>query len=112
MLSDRFYGSRAPATPEWRLEVGFTSVKQQLGIRRDDTATRARLTLKADFILRRMGEEEPVFKGSERSFVSYNILTDPYATLAAEENATERGLVQLSDMMASRIALYLAGQQQ
>ncbi len=111
LLSDKFYGAQAPTTPAWTLNVAYSTIKQELGIRRDDIATRARLTLKADLTLFPVGQAEPVFTGGERSFVSYNILSDPYATLAAEENATERGLTQLADLVSNRIALYLAGRQ-
>ena len=111
-LSDQFYGAQAPTSPQWQVSVKFTTTKQELGIRQDATATRARLILVADFELRRVGEEKPMFKGSERSFVSYNILTDPYATLAAEDNAMDRGLTQVADGITNRIALYLAGQTQ
>lgn len=108
LLSDRFY-SAAPATaPRYRLSVKFTTAKEELGIRRDDVATRARLALVGSFTLTPLNGGE-AFSGAERSFVSYNILTDPYATSAAEQNATERGLTQLADAITSRIALYLAG---
>lgn len=109
LLADRFYGARPPVTPPgWTLAVTLTTSKQSLGIRRDDTATRARLMIKAVVILRKVGADAPVLTTTERSFVSYNILTDPYATLAAEDNALERGLTQLADTITQRVALTLA----
>lgn len=111
LLTDRFYGAHAqdPA-PRYRLVVDLAIAKQELGIRRDDIATRARLLLMGTFRLESLSGTAPPFKGSERSAVSYNILIDPYATSAAEQNATERGIAQLADNITSRIALYLAGQ--
>lgn len=108
LLADRFYSTSPQTSARYRLTVRYTASKQELGIRRDDVATRARLALTGYFTLTPVDGSEP-FKGSERSFVSYNILTDPYATSAAEQNATERGLTQLADNMTNRIALYLAG---
>lgn len=112
LLEDRFYGATPPAaSPQWSLAVTFSSAKQDLGIRRDDTATRARLILRADITIRRLDAAPtapPVYAGTERSFVGYNILSDPYATLAAEDNAMTRGLVQLADSITRRVALTLA----
>ncbi len=114
MLMDRFYG-RAPmaTTPAWHLSVTLKTAKEELGIRRDDVATRSRLRVLATF---KLSPTDPVladktkpFEGQERSFVSYNILTDPYATTAAEDNALERGQTQIATQLATRIALYLEG---
>lgn len=111
MLADRFYGNHARSeTMQYRLGVRYTTAKQELGIRRDDVATRARLNLTATFTLHDLTGAKPAFTGTERSFVSYNMLTDPYATSEAETDATERGLAQLADAITSRIALHLAGQ--
>ena len=110
LLSDRFYGTTAPApTARYRLAVTYTASKQDLGIARDDSATRSRLNLTASYKLIDATSKEPLLEGKERAFVSYNILTGPYATLAAEENAYDRGLVQLADLLTNRVALYLAG---
>jgi len=108
LLTDRFYSTAPQTSTKYRLAVRYVASKTELGIRRDDVATRARLALTGYFTLTPMDGSEP-FSGSERSFVSYNILLDPYATGAAEQNATERGLTQLADNMTNRIALYLAG---
>ena len=110
LLQDRFYGGHAQSAPEWKLDVTLSTDKQELGIRRDDVATRARLTLTASFTLTPLNSQGAALQGSERSFVSYNIFTNPYATRTADENATTRGLEELADLMTNRIALYLAGQ--
>lgn len=109
LLSDRFYSAaHQDSTIRYRLGVSYTTNREELGIRSDDVATRARLSLIGSFTLTPVDGGAP-FKSSERAFVSYNILTDPYATTAAEDNATERGLTQLADAITSRVALYLAG---
>ena len=110
LLQDRFYGGQAQGTPTWKLDIHLTTDKQELGIRRDSVATRARLTLNATFTLTPLTGEGAPLRGSERSFVSYNIFTNPYATRTAEDNATNRGMEELADLVTNRIALYLAGQ--
>ena len=111
LLEDRFYGAQPQAAAQWKLDVKVTSSREDLGIRRDAVATRARRTFTASFSLVSAGQQTAVFSGSERSFVSYNIFNDPYATTAAEDDAQTRGLTQLADLIANRIALYLSGQQ-
>jgi LPS-assembly lipoprotein len=110
LLQDRFYGGQAQGTPVWKLDVHLTTEKQELGIRRDSVATRARLTMNATFTLTPLNGQGETLRGSERSFVSYNIFTNPYATRTAEDNATRRGMEELADLVTNRIALYLAGQ--
>ena len=111
LLTDRFYAAAPQATPRYKLTVTYKSYREELAIKRDVIATRARLSLTADFVLTPLNGSEP-FRSSERSSVSYNILTDPYATSAAEQNALERGLTQLADNISSRVALHLAGRKQ
>lgn len=108
LLTDRFYAAAPQAAAQYRLNVSYRSYREELAIKRDDVATRARLSLTATFTLTPL-DGSTAFGGTERSSVSYNILTDPYATSAAEQNALERGLTQLADNITSRVALHLAG---
>lgn len=110
LLQDRFYGGHGQSAPAWKLAVTLHTEKQELGTRQDDVSTRARLTLIANFTLTPLTADGTAFTGHERSFVSYNIFTNPYATRTAEDNAMERGMEELADLMTNRIALYLAGQ--
>jgi LPS-assembly lipoprotein len=107
-LADRLYGVKAPVTPAlYALEVSLTRSTENLSIQRNDVATRARLTMTAYYTLRKRDTQEVVTKGRERSFVSYNILSGPYATITAEQSATERGVVELANMITNRVALAL-----
>jgi len=107
-LMDRFYGAQAPQTPLYKLGMSYSSSRENLSIQRNDVATRARLTMVARYSLTDLATNTVVLQGSERAFMSYNILTGPYATIAAEEDATDRGLTQLADLVTNRVALYLA----
>lgn len=109
LLEDRMHGNTPLAAPRYNLSVTFASNKEDLGIKSDDVATRARLTLYAQFSLSETGAATPPYKSSVRSIVSYNILTDPYATYSAEQDALQRGLVQVADAITRRVALHLAG---
>lgn len=104
-LADRFYGSAKPETPRYRLTVALTDYKEDLGIQRNDVATRARLTIIGTYTLRDLATGSTVLSGRERAFVSYNILTRPYATIAAEDDAYTRGIERLANLITSHIAL-------
>jgi LPS-assembly lipoprotein len=108
-LTDRLYGAASPITPSrYLLEVNLTRSTENLSIQRNDVATRARLTLLAAYILRDRTTGEVVTEGRERSFVSYNILSGPYATITAEQSATERGIQEVANMITNRLALALS----
>lgn len=106
LLIDRFYITGRPADPEYRLSVNLTAREAKLGIRKDETATRAQLTLIARYVLQEQATNQILLQTSSRAIVSYNILEDQYATLVTEEDAYERGLTRLSDDIATRISLY------
>lgn len=113
LLEDRFYGPnrmKAPS-PQWRLWIKTDSRKENVGINsEEDTATRVRIVTTAVIDLYEAGATKPSFSTTERAFASYNILTDPFATLAAEDNATERSLTLLADRIARSTALFLDAQ--
>ncbi len=108
LLIDRMYAEGRPGNPAWRLRVGLSSVEEDLGIRKDATATRARLRLTANYELVDTGTNQVVYRSFSRSIVSYNLLEEQYATLVAEQDAYDRGLNELAEDIRTRLALYFA----
>ena len=90
----------------YNLVIALSLRKQELGIRRDETATRANLILTAAFVMTENSSGAVVFRGVERSVTSYNILSNEFATLSAERDARSRGAEQLADHITTRVALY------
>lgn len=89
----------------YRLTVTLTESKSELAIRRDESATRANLTLSAKFRLERLPPYAPgTFDGSALSTNSYNVLDSDYATLSAENDARNRALRTLAEEIRLRIA--------
>lgn len=109
LLIDRMYASGRPAQPTHRLDVGLSSVEEKLGLQKDATTTRARLTIRSTYNLIDTKTNKPVFSAASRSVVSYNILDDHYATLASKENAYRRGMKEMSDLIVARLLLHLGG---
>lgn len=109
-LLDRLNPRGRPASPEYFLDVQLSMSKVNLGIQRDDTATRAKLTLIASYRL--SDSEEMIFKGISRSVSGYNIVDSDYATLSAEFDAIDRALRVISEDIRSRLAVFLSQRRQ
>ena len=108
LLRDRLNPQGQPLRPDFLLEVRLSEVLDELGIRKDETATRANLTVIADFVLRDARTNVELFKGRSRAINSYNILESPFATLFSESDARDRGLREISDEIRDRLAAYFA----
>ncbi|MEX2453476.1 MAG: hypothetical protein WD470_02165 [Rhodospirillaceae bacterium] len=96
---------RAPV--RFSLRIVLTEARQDLAIRRDETATRANLTLSAAFAVHSPDETLPIYAGSAVSVISHNILTSDYATIAARADARERGVRQIAHSITERLSVWL-----
>ena len=105
-LRDRLNPAGQPSQPDYTLSVILTERVTELGIQEDATATRAQLTMVADYTLRKFNDQEVLFLGKARSSNSYDILGDPYATQVAEFDAREQSLKTISEEMQVRLATY------
>lgn len=105
-LLDRLTPKGAAQMPRYMLVVELAESKQNLAIRRDDTATRANLILTAQFKLSENVSDDLVLEGRSRSLNSYNISTFEFATLSAETDARRRATRELAQDIATQLALY------
>lgn len=107
-LSDRMTPQGRARQARYILEITLDKSVQDLGIRKDATATRANMVVTANFKLSVIGDEErpSLVNGVARSVASYNILDAQYATIVAEKDAEVRAVHQLADEMINRLALY------
>jgi LPS-assembly lipoprotein len=104
-LIDRFYSDGRPASPEYTLDVSLVPSVYKLGIALDDSATRAELSLAANYTLRNM-QGAAVFTGSTTAVTNFNILRSQYATLIGEQDAYERSVAQVSEDITRRVSLF------
>lgn len=107
MLRERLNPYGKPEEPKYALSVAITETRENLFLERDETATRANLTLKASFILRRLDDSSVVVTGSSRSVSSYDILSSQFASVVSQEDARERTARAISDDIRTRLALAL-----
>jgi LPS-assembly lipoprotein len=108
LLLDRLTPLGPPAQPQYVLSVTLSEGLQSLGLRKDATATRANLTISANFTLVRVGDKTARYSASAFSTNSYNILESDFATLSARINARDRALRSLSEDIRTRLARALA----
>jgi LPS-assembly lipoprotein len=104
-LIDRFYQDGRPAAPEYTLDISLVPNVYKLGIALDDSATRAELSLAANYTLRNM-QGAAVLSGATTSVTNFNILRSQYATLIGEQDAYDRGIAQVSEDITRRISLF------
>jgi LPS-assembly lipoprotein len=104
-LIDRFYQNGRPASPEYTLDISLVPNVYKLGIALDDSATRAELSLVANYTLRNM-QGAAILSGSTNSVTNFNILRSQYATLIGEQDAYDRSIAQVSEDITRRISLF------
>jgi len=107
MLRERLNPYGKPEQAKYALSIALTETRENLFLEKDETATRANLTLKASFILRRLDDNSIVVSGSSRSVGSYDILSSQFASVVSEEDARERTARAISDDIRTRLALAL-----
>ncbi|MEX2642179.1 MAG: LPS assembly lipoprotein LptE [Acetobacterales bacterium] len=95
-----------PGLPLYRLDVTLDEQEEEIAFRRDETATRIRLHVLADFTLVDAGTGRPLHGGRSRAVTSYNILDDYYATIVAEEQARRVAAEQIARDIRTRLAVY------
>ncbi len=111
LLIENFAPRGRSAQTDYSLVVTLTETKKKLAIKKDETATRANLTIRAKFKLHALNNPNPgTFAGQALSTNSYNILTSDFATLSAERNARNRALRTLAEEIRLRVASALRNQ--
>lgn len=107
-LLDRFNPKGLAARPRYGLKVTVQTRRRELGIRKDETATRANLTLTARYTLRDWRTNRSLYQGTSSSTNSYNILESDFATLTALNDATTRAARELSEKIKTRLSIFFS----
>jgi LPS-assembly lipoprotein len=108
MLHERLTPEGKAAQPKYALRVRLRETIDELLYERDETATRANLTLRADYELRRIADDEVIAKGTSRATSGYDILSSQYATLVSKDDARDRSARVISDDLRTRMAVALS----
>jgi len=103
-LVDRLGGEHGRASH--RLEVELDDAITGFGIRGDRSVVRERRTLRARFRLVEIVTGQVVLDATAGADAGIDVVSSPYATVAAEQTALERLAEQIADQMVARLALY------
>lgn len=96
-----------PARPAYTLGVSLRESSARLGLQKDETATRASLTVVAQFTLADADTGKAIFRGTSRSLSNYDVVISDFATVVAENDAREKVLRAISQDITYRLALFI-----
>lgn len=89
---------------EYDLSTKLTESKTDLAVRQSSDATRANLTMTADYTLISRADGTRTASGTVKSTSGYNIFDSEFQTLSAEKSARERALNDLAQQLRLRLA--------
>jgi LPS-assembly lipoprotein len=101
----RLLAAGDPSGPAQRLEVNLNEQVIPLGIRLDESASRAELRLTADYILTPPSGEP--LRGSLLSVVNYDIPLAAFAAITAQDDARERAAETMAQRLRAELAIRL-----
>ena len=102
-LRDRLQGGDGN---RYRLDVRLDDQIAGLGVRRDDSVSRERRTLRARYQLIDAGNGSVLLDATAGSDAGIDVVGSEYGTIAAENTALERLSGIVADQIVARLALY------
>jgi LPS-assembly lipoprotein len=106
-LIDRMYGQGRPQNPQYHLSVNIKATEEGLGILENAVSTLTELTLTATYTLTDANGKE-LMKGTAHSVSSFNQISAQYSTMAAEQDAYQRTIDEVSEQIVNRLGLYFS----
>lgn len=95
-------------SPPANLEITLTEQVTPLGLRIDESSTRAELRLTANYILTPATTNGRVMRGSVYTIVNYDIPTAAFGEIAAQDDARERAAETMAQRFRAELALRIA----
>ncbi len=105
-LEDRL-GTQHEGAARYRLEIELDDQIGGFGVRRDDSVTRERRTLRARYKLVEAALGTVVLDATAGSDSGIDVVSSEYATVAAEDTALENLSNTVANQIVARIALYV-----
>lgn len=96
----------ANGAAQYRLDVRLQDEIAGLGVRRDDSVTRERRSLKARYQLVDLTDGTVLLDATAGSDAGIDVVQSEYATIAAENTALERLSGIVADQIVARLATY------
>ncbi|MDB5497213.1 MAG: putative secreted (periplasmic) protein [Phenylobacterium sp.] len=106
-LDDAFAKNRTgPA--KYAMRLSLSEARYPRGIRTDNVATRYEYVLTADYTLANLPAGDIAKKGRVRVELTYDSADQPYASIAAQQDAEDRGAEEVARRIQLELAAWLA----
>lgn len=96
------------AAPAYRMNLTVRETRYPRGVRIDNVATRYEYVLTAGYTLSRLPNGEVAHKGVVRVELTYDSADQPYAAIAAHQDAEERAAQEAARRIGIELAAWLA----
>lgn len=105
---DRILAVENDGSPPMLLEITLAERITPLGLRVDESATRAELRLIANYVLTPSSQRGRTLRGSVFTVVNYDIPTAAFGEIAAQDDARERAAETMAQRFRAELALRIA----
>lgn len=114
-LLDLLDGAAEPQNAKYRLSVVIDTKKQDIGVQSQKvgslsqtTITRYNDRISVEYELADAKTGAVLTKGTEIGLASYNVLSSPYATLVAQQDADKQSVDDIADRIRVALAVYFS----
>ena len=105
-LMDNLSAAPKPQAAAYRLKVTIEQYLQGIAVANNATVTRYNYTMNANYELSDIHTNKVIKSGIERTLSAYDVVTSPYATLVAQQDAQKRGAEDIASRIQIDIAAY------
>jgi LPS-assembly lipoprotein len=106
-LRDGFNPTSAGVPARYRLEVYLQTQHYDSALRSDGTASHTNIHVLANYVLRSLADNKPVFSGKAQSDNGLDVLDNQYANTIGEQTEELRAVHDVGDQIHQRVAIYL-----
>lgn len=106
-LDDAFAKNHS-AAPTYRMDVFLGEARYPRGVRIDNVATRYEYVLTASYVLYAQSGGAAVKQGQVRVELTYDSADQPYASIAAQQDAQDRAAEEAARRIEQELAVWLA----
>ena len=96
--------------PRYKIELALSETRYPRGVRVDNVATRYEYVLTANYVVTALPSGAPVKQGTTRVEVTYDSADQPYASIAAQQDAQDRAAAECARLIQLELAAWLAAQ--
>jgi len=105
---DDTFGRNLDAAPTYRMDLVIHESRYPRGVRIDNVATRYEYVMVANYVLSAVSSGAVAKRGAVRVELTYDSADQPYASIAAQQDAQQRAAVEAARRIQLELAAWLA----